>query len=227
MDKRDEHAADEQEDTDVEGDGADQLKGPELDDLLARPGMVRERRLAEGHWQKPDCEREQEPAHGDDRRVAQDREAPLGARRAERHVAQRDRQRDDHARREAVAHVRVALNDDRRGDHDSRAQQAWRHHVDDRAHQLLPRRSRLETPTTATANTVISTIVSSPRKSARITVTTSPPCASCARAMCWAASPRSALVRESVAQIAAKDATPAPTPASTLRRRRARGRRER
>ena len=141
-------------------------------------GPVRERRVAGRDREEADREREQQPARRDDRRVAQDRQAPLGAVGPERDVAQRDRQRDDHARREAVADIGVALDDDRGGDHDRGPEQPRRDDVDDGAHQLLPRRSRLATPMTATARTVISTIVSSPRKSARITVTTSPPCAS-------------------------------------------------
>ena len=77
-----------------------------------------------GHREEADREREQQPAGGDDRRVAQDRQAALGALGPERDVAQRDRQRDDHARREAVADIGVALDDDRRGDHDGRARAA-------------------------------------------------------------------------------------------------------
>ena len=73
------------------------------------------------------------------------------------------------------------------------------------------------TPTTATARTVISTIVSSPRKSVRMTVTTSPPWASGVRAM-WAAEAASPSGgRDNAVQITANALSPATIPATALR----------
>ena len=73
-------------------------------------------------------------------------------------------------------------------------------------------------PIRATIRTVISTIVSRPRKSARITVTTSPPCASGARRMCSAASLRPSGGRDRAAHTAANALTPASSPAPRCQR---------
>src|SRR5690606_33162617 len=96
---------------------------------------------------------------------------------AERQVLACDRERDDDAGAEAVADVGVALDEDRGRDHHGGPEQQPRNAFGQQRHQALPRRSSAITPKTATRMTVISTSVSSPRKSARITVTTSAPCA--------------------------------------------------
>ena len=204
-------AGDEQEQPEVEGDRGDQLERADRGRPCS-PGAreVRERRVAEHapgrsrRRARPAARRRRSRARGG---------GPAGSRSArsapERDVAQGDRQRDDHAGAEAVADVGVALDDDRRGEHERRARAgAGRRPSMIGLTSVLPRRSRLATPTTATASTVISTIVSRPRKSARMTVTTSPPCASGVRRMCSAASLRAALGRESAAQIVANALTP-------------------
>ena len=108
-------ARDQQEQPDVEPDRADQLERADLD-TTGSPGRgnMGERRVAERDPDEADAERDQQADGGDRRRVPQDRQAPLRALRPERDVAQRDRQRDDHAGAEAVADVGVALDDERR-----------------------------------------------------------------------------------------------------------------
>ena len=123
MDERHQGPADEQEHAHVESHGADQLERPDLHHVRAGRGPVRERRVTGRDRKETDREREQHPARRDDGRVAQDGKAALGALGPERDVPQRDRQRDDHAGREPVADVAVALDDDRGGDHDRGAQE--------------------------------------------------------------------------------------------------------
>ena len=189
MHERHQHAGDEQEQPKVEGDRGDQLQRADPHHRLARRRQMGERRIAEEHREDPDGQRDQQPARRDHGRVPEDRQAALRALAAERDVPQRDRERDDHAGAEAVADVGVALDDERQRHHQRRPQQPRRDDLDDHAHHhCLPWRSRPATPTIAAASTVISTIVSNPRKSARITVTTSPPWASGVRRMCSMAS---------------------------------------
>src|SRR6185312_6477993 len=158
------------------------------------------------------------------------REGGLGAGGAERDVGQPDGQRDDHAGPEPVSDLGVTLRDQVGCHHHARTEQQPRHdpdyHVRATAfgpwpHHNFPRRSSAATPITAASSTVTSTRVSRPRKSATMTVTTSPPCASgvsrissaetlvCAG---WDRNPHTET----------NTASPAITPASTSRIRRAR-----
>ena len=76
-------------------------------------GNMRERGIAEGDPGESDAKRHQQAEGGDGRRVPQDRQAPFRALRSQGQVAQGDRQRDDDRGTESIAHVGVALHDER------------------------------------------------------------------------------------------------------------------
>ena len=61
MDHLDERARDEEEDADVERHRSRQLQRADLDDVLAWPWEVGERRIAKGDGEEADRQREQEP----------------------------------------------------------------------------------------------------------------------------------------------------------------------
>src|SRR5690606_32072892 len=118
---------------------------------------------------------------------------------------------------ETVAHVGVALDDDRGAHHQRGLDEPRRDQLHDGRHRLVLRRSSAATPVMATVRTVISTIVSRPRKSARMTVTTSAPWASGVRRICSAASLPGSGGRERAAQMTANALAPAMRPTTRLR----------
>src|SRR6185312_6819928 len=216
----------EQEHPHVQHERREQLQRADLDDVLSRSRAVRHGGLAQQQREEAAREGEQQPADGEFRRVPQHRQCRLRLGAAQRDVDQRDHQRYRHARAEPVADLRVALRDQRGRDHQHRAEQ---HPRDDPnhgvrplplppAHHSLPRRSNATTPMTATSSTVISTRVSRPRKSATITVTTSPPCAAGVRRMRSDATVLAA-GWDRKPHTVANTARPATAPATTSRRR--------
>ena len=82
-------------------------------DRLARTREHRERGIAEGDPGESDAKCHQQAEGGDGRRVPEDRQAPFRALRSKGEVPQGDRQRHDDRGTESIAHVGVALDDQR------------------------------------------------------------------------------------------------------------------
>src|SRR5690606_17374685 len=170
---------DNEEDPDIEQHRRDDLQNAEMNSRFVHRRPVGEQRLPEKQRRERRAQRERQANEAQDRGIPNDPDSLqlVGAKRQA--LQQHDERRDDTAR-EAIADIDVALERHRDGDDPARHKQdagGALEHAGIAAsilvwHQRnLPLRSRLMIPRSVSAITVISPIVSNPRKSARITVT--------------------------------------------------------